>query len=565
MLSKFWLHLTIFFCSVKHSALEEAGVSDCLDKEPHNQYMVYAGETVYFQCILPSYKLIKTEEKTIQWFLQKPDKSLEEVKSRKDLSVSEIKTALQISPLKRKHSGTYICRMRNLCMKIIVDVQEKENCPKYGANSLFFRTTDKGSVSCPSLNCQQGTVTSNVTWYKYANFSMVPPPGRDSIKISNNDMQLFTIYVEDSAIYTCDYVLNISGKEWIMRATIQISVDVQDTQELPLISGPSNGTEIEAELGKPIILTCKFLFGYERSFSPVINWTVLHPEFKMEHSGRREHCLNNTNGFKGYECSFTKTLDSVTKNDLRSIFHCSAQNSVGSVTTTFKLSRKEKEVVFRTYILWALLVLLLLMLIGAGTVFVYWVEIVLLYRHYLSKDETIGDNKDFDAFISYATQTLEFGEDIAENSYDNYEDEQFATQLLPGVLEDNYNYKLCILDRDILPGGAYVEDIAKIIRRSRRAIFILSQRYLTSQSLFELQAAITCSLEEQESLKLILIKLKPFKEPETIPHIVKKALRTLPTVSWKGNLNSKSAHNTKFWKRVRYYMPVKKNREHLQL
>lgn len=48
---------------------------------------------------------------------------------------------------------------------------------------------------------------------------------------------------------------------------------------------------------------------------------------------------------------------------------------------------------------------------------------------------------------------MEFGEDIAENSYDNYEDEQFATQLLPGVLEDNYNYKLCILDRDILPGG----------------------------------------------------------------------------------------------------------------
>lgn len=54
---------------------------------------------------------------------------------------------------------------------------------------------------------------------------MVPPPGRDTLKISNNDMQLFLIYVEDSAIYTCDYVLNISGKEWISRATIQISVD----------------------------------------------------------------------------------------------------------------------------------------------------------------------------------------------------------------------------------------------------------------------------------------------------------------------------------------------------
>ncbi|XP_069613725.1 interleukin-18 receptor accessory protein-like isoform X1 [Ranitomeya imitator] len=556
MIVKLWLCLTFLLSGVKCSVLEEAIVPDCLDEEPHYRYQAYAGETVYFQCNLTS----NNSDKTIQWFSQKPDKSLEEVKSRKDLNV--IESTLQISLLEKHHSGTYICRRGNLCMKMRVHATERKNCENYGPKRFFFTTTDKISMSCPSLNCHLGKNIRNVTWYKTINFSSVTSENRFSLNINNNEIQFSKIYVHDAGIYTCDYALYMHGKEWIMRATIQVSVDVPDTRHPPQISGPSNGSKIEAELGKPRKLTCRVFFGYERSFNPVIKWTVLHPEIKKRsaHIGGHELCLNTTNGLSGYECILTMLLESVTNSDLHAIYQCSAQNSVGIVTSTVKLSRKEAEIVFRRNILCISVMLLLIMLLGAGTAYLYWVEIVLLYRHYLSKDETIGDNNDFDAFISYASQTYEFSEEKMESYFDNYEDEQFATQLLPSVLEDHYNYKLCILERDILPGGAYVDDIVKILKRSRRAIFILSQRYITSPRLFELQAAITRSLEEQENLKLILIKLKPFKEPETIPLIVKKALRALPTVSWKGDINSKSVHTSKFWKRIRYYMPVKKSR-----
>ncbi|XP_073520864.1 interleukin-18 receptor accessory protein-like isoform X2 [Phyllobates terribilis] len=509
MIGKLRLYLTFLLSSVKYSVLEEANVSDCLDEE-HYRYQAYTGETLYFQCNLTS----NNSEKTIQWFLQKPYKSLEEEKSRKDLNVSIIETTLQISPLEKHNSGTYICRRGNLCMKMRVQAIERKNCENYGPNRFFFRNTDEMSMSCPSLNCPLGKNIRNVTWYKTLNFSSVTYENRFSLKINNNEIQFSKIYTSDAGIYICDYVLYMQGKEWIIRATIQVSVDFPDAQQPPQISGPSNGTKIEAEFGKPFKLICKVIFGYERSFNPIIKWTVLHPESKKQSAliGGRELCLYTTRILIEYECILTMPLESVTNSDLHAIYQCSAQNSVGNVTSTVKLSRKE------------------------------------------------ADDKDFDAFISYATQTSEFSEEKMESYFDNYEDEQFATQLLPSVLEDNFNYKLCILERDILPGGAYVEDIAKIIKRSRRAIFILSQRYITGPRLFELQAAITRSLEEQENLKLILIKLKPFKEPETIPLIVKKALRALPTVSWKGDINSKSAHTSKFWKRIRYYMPVKKNR-----
>ncbi|XP_071991983.1 interleukin-18 receptor accessory protein [Engystomops pustulosus] len=558
MIGMFWLYLTFLLGSVKLS--EAAAVSDCSEEEPHYRYLVYPGDIVYFQCNLPSNELASTGKNAIHWFKQKPNGSFKEVEFGKDLSVGRNGSALHIVQPKQKHSGTYICRSKHLCRKIIVQVKEMENCFKHAPKSLLFRTTDKGStMSCPSLSCHQEKNITNVMWLKTENLEPVISPLRPSINLNKNDIQFSNIFVPHSGIYTCDHVLYMNGNRWIIRATIKLSVDVPDTRKPPIIMGPFNGTEIKAELGKPFKLQCRIKYGYERNFKPLFKWTILHPEGNEEHFGIPDFCSGSgkSSGLEGYDCTVTITLEQVTEKDLRKIYQCSAQNSQGNVTTIVRLSKKEPDLVIRTYILCASILVLLIILMAAGTVYIYWVEIVLLYRHYLSKDETIGDNKDFDAFISYATG---FSEETTGNSYENYEDEQFATHLLPSVLEDTYHYKLCILERDILPGGAYVEDIAKIIRRSRRAIFILSQRYITGPSLFELQAAITCSLEEQERLKLILIKLKPFKEPETLPHIVKKALRALPTVSWKGDTNSKS-QASKFWRRIRYYMPVKKSRQ----
>lgn len=62
----------------------------------------------------------------------------------------------------------------------------------------------------------------------------------------------------------------------------------------------------------------------------------------------------------------------------------------------------------------------------------------------------ILDGKEFDAFVSYAKL------DSCESDSTLISEEKFALELLPDMLENKYGYKLCILERDIIPGGGKV-------------------------------------------------------------------------------------------------------------
>lgn len=103
----------------------------------------------------------------------------------------------------------------------------------------------------------------------------------------------------------------------------------------------------------------------------------------------------------------------------------------------------------------------------------------------------------------------------------------------------------------------YAEDIVSVIKKSRRGIFILTPNYVNGPSVFELQAAVNLALDDQ-TLKLILINFCSFQEPESLPHLVKKALRVLPTITWRGLKSVPS--NSRFWTQMRYHMPVKNSK-----
>jgi hypothetical protein len=58
------------------------------------------------------------------------------------------------------------------------------------------------------------------------------------------------------------------------------------------------------------------------------------------------------------------------------------------------------------------------------------------------------DKKEFDAFVSYSNWSSPETDAVGSLS-----EEHLALNLFPEVLEDTYGYRLCLLDRDVTPGG----------------------------------------------------------------------------------------------------------------
>uniref|UniRef100_UPI001659D9C7 X-linked interleukin-1 receptor accessory protein-like 2 n=1 Tax=Halichoerus grypus TaxID=9711 RepID=UPI001659D9C7 len=73
---------------------------------------------------------------------------------------------------------------------------------------------------------------------------------------------------------------------------------------------------------------------------------------------------------------------------------------------------------------------------------------MLFYRQHFGSDETTNDNKEYDAYLSYT----KVDQDTLD--CDNPEEEQFALEILPDVLEKHYGYKLFIPERDLIPSGS---------------------------------------------------------------------------------------------------------------
>ncbi|XP_069493031.1 interleukin-18 receptor accessory protein [Ambystoma mexicanum] len=543
----------------------ESSLPDCSNDEPSWRYRTFNEEGVFFQCALPSsnpktiVNASSAYDNEVEWFQQHDDGTLLEVDFSGDTKVTKKGNALWFSQVNIQDSGTYICTIRkeHLCLRIILDVQAKKdaNCSSYGESNKDVIVSTGDSLSCPTLSCSNVLLhRSPVTWYKGGRV-VVKDKNRFSLLLENNQIIWHVIYERDSGIYTCDYTqFTNTSQQWLVRALISLRVIDRDTTKVPIILDPIDRQTQEVELGKPFQLKCKVAFGFERNLSAQVTWFKSSLGSAVEKL-EQESIRLPTKVLEGAKYLHIAKLEKVTKDDLKETFVCFARNSVGNSSVLLKLVEKSIDKVVLIYILCITIALLLAMILGSCIVYSYWIEIVLLFRNYISLDETIGDSKEFDAFVSYAKPgTFQIENLMKEN---DYEEERFALELLPEMLENKYGFRLCLMERDIPPGGAYVEDIARIIKRSRRAIFVLSPRYINDTNLFELQTAIKCNLED-DSLKLIFIEYKHFEEPNSLPNVIKKALHVLPVVSWKEKYGRSPSSASKFWNTIRYHMPVKK-------
>ncbi|XP_074963188.1 X-linked interleukin-1 receptor accessory protein-like 2 isoform X5 [Phalacrocorax aristotelis] len=428
-------------------------------------------------------------------------------------------------------------------------VAENESGLCYNSKIRYLEkseVTKRKTISCPDIeDYKTASQEPDVVWYKECK----PKMWRSIVIQKGNTLSIQEVQEEDGGNYTCE--LKFEGK--LIRRTVELKVTalLTDKPPKPLFPMENQPTVIDVQLGNPLTVACKAFFGFSGESGPMIYW-MKGEKFIEELEGHiREgevRLLREHLGEK--EVELTLIFDAVEEADLAN-YTCHVENRNGRKHASVLL--RKKDLIYKIELAGGLGAILLLLILLVTIYKCYNIELMLFYRQNFGGDEAADDNKEYDAYLSYTKV------DPDALDCDNNEEEQFALEILPDVLEKHYGYKLFIPDRDLIPSGTYIEDLTRCVEQSRRLIIVLTPDYVLRRgwSIFEMENRLHNMLVSGE-IKVILIECTELKgkvnyhEVESLKHTIK----LLSVVKWKGPKSSKL--NSKFWKRLVFEMPGKK-------
>uniref|UniRef100_A0A8C5MUY6 TIR domain-containing protein n=1 Tax=Leptobrachium leishanense TaxID=445787 RepID=A0A8C5MUY6_9ANUR len=303
-------------------------------------------------------------------------------------------------------------------------------------------------------------------------------------------------------------------------------------------------------VGKNRTLECVAFIGHRKNFIEMY-WIQLRHEIIFVNSCNEiiytscETTIEEWNTSSGLFSEIKLHLINTREDDVNYQYICKMDTHFGSDINTYSLKIKEKNPdishkVFMTSMVVSITCSICIMLLVVSCVLLR-IEIVLLYRSITGKDETIMDGKEYDAYVSYAKHSF------------TEEERKFALQTLPDILENYFGYRLCIFERDIVPGGSTVDEITSYIENCRRLIILLSKSYISDKAMYELENGFHKAMVERK-IKVILIEFTPLKELKLMPESV-QLLKASSRVKWRRDQSF--AAKSRFWKKIQYLMPAK--------
>ncbi|NWZ51146.1 IRPL2 protein, partial [Haliaeetus albicilla] len=533
-------------------------VDGCIDWSVDlKTYMALAGEPVRVKCALfysyirTNYSMAQSTGLRLMWYRNKGD--LEEPIIFSEVRMSKDEDSIWFHSVELQDSGFYTCVLRNstYCMKVSMSltVAENESGLCYNSKIRYLEkseVTKRKTISCPDIeDYKTASQEPDVVWYKECK----PKMWRSVVIQKGNTLLIQEVQEEDGGNYTCE--LKFEGK--LIRRTVELKVTalLTDKPPKPLFPMENQPTVIDVQLGNPLTVACKAFFGFSGESGPMIYW-MKGEKFIEELEGHiREgevRLLREHLGEK--EVELTLIFDAVEEADLAN-YTCHVENRNGRKHASVLL--RKKDLIYKIELAGGLGAILLLLILLVTIYKCYNIELMLFYRQNFGGDEAADDNKEYDAYLSYTKV------DPDALDCDNNEEEQFALEILPDVLEKHYGYKLFIPDRDLIPSGTYIEDLTRCVEQSRRLIIVLTPDYVLRRgwSIFEMENRLHNMLVSGE-IKVILIECTELKgkvnyhEVESLKHTIK----LLSVVKWKGPKSSKL--NSKFWKRLVFEMPGKK-------
>ncbi|XP_030642464.1 interleukin-1 receptor-like 1 [Chanos chanos] len=401
-------------------------------------------------------------------------------------------------------------------------------------DDLLYRLV-ASQASKPAIVCPFNEKNGSLTWYK--DFHLIPGETEDILRIPNASKQ-------DEGIYTCMLTWEHGGRIYNSSRSRRLRImgprasHAQPSNRLPpRIQYPVNGSTDVAELGSGKTLTCLAFFGINVRERHSVTW-----EFKPHRSKRYSIINREENGlFKSI-----LTIHNVSETDFKTVFQCIARDDSSWVFVSVTL--KAKESVLPT--VWACVIGLLVFLLTLLLVKCFAVDLALFFRRFMVP-KTRDDGKVYDAYVIYKSHNSEKTEKSVAH---------FISDILPTVMEDKCGFKLYIHGRDDLPGQDRMELVEKCIQLSRRLIVILTPRSdegekVTIPECYDWQVGLHQALVQGE-MNVILIQVGDVDDFTHLPLSLQHLLQKSAPLRWKERSHGAASPNSRFWKRVRYMMPV---------
>ncbi|KAI7801303.1 X-linked interleukin-1 receptor accessory protein-like 2 precursor [Triplophysa rosa] len=494
-------------------------------------YRVLAGEPLRVKCAL-FYSYIRTNYSVAQnaklrliWYRNKGDSEEPIIFSGHRLSKEG--DSIWFRSAEMEDNGFYTCVLRNstYCMKVSMSltVEESEEGLCFSSRIRYLERaeiTKSKMITCPDIDDYLAPYKQPImTWYKECQRK----DWRSSMIINTTSLWIPEVMEDDGGNYTCE--LKYGSR--VVRRTTELKVT-----------------------GMRLILDCKAFFGYSGDSRPIIYW-MKGDKFVEELEGHiRESEVRVVREFLGEkEVELSLIFDAVEETDMGN-YTCNVENHIGRSSASAILQKKDA---YRLELVGGLGAIMLLLGIFTAIYKCYNVEIMLCYRRHFGSDETDDDNKEYDAYLSYTKVDLESVE--CEVS----EDELFALEILPDVLEKHYGYKLFIPHRDLIPSSTYIEDLNRSVEQSRRLIIVLTPEFVARRgwSIFQFEPRLHSMLVTGE-IKVIMIECSDLRNVINYQEVedLKHTIRVLTVIKWRGPKSNQL--KSRFWKQVVYEMPAKK-------